>query len=110
MTTPPPVRLITNKTLWNLHISQGRAEEISAWAAANGLTTDDVSTDHDLTVEDGPDGRVIRYRAYLRNADGARYRADGQDEAAQEERTVPLVVEPPDDWPVYALPDERPQP
>jgi hypothetical protein len=98
-------RLITSKTLWGLHISQGRAEEISAWAAANGLEPDDVSTGHDLTVEDGPDGRVIRYRAFLRTLDGAKYHVDGQDGAASEDRTVPLVVEPPDHWPTWALTD-----
>lgn len=98
-------RLISSKTLWGLHIAQGRAEEISAWAAANGIEPDDVSTGHDLTVEDGPDGRMIRYRAFLRTLDGARYHVDGQDGAASEERTVPLSVEPPDNWPVYALTD-----
>lgn len=103
-------RLISNKTLWPLHIAQGRAEEISAWVAANGIEPDDVSTDHNLTVEDGPGGHVIRCRAYLRTLDGARYHVDGQDGAASEDRTVPLVVEPPEHWPMWALADERPQP
>ena len=103
-------RLISSKTLWNLHIAQRRTEEISAWVAANGIDPDDVSVDHDLTVEDSPDGLVIRCRAYLRNANGARYRVDGEDDAASEERTVPLTVEPPDGWPVYALVDRKEQP
>jgi hypothetical protein len=102
-------RLITNKTLWPLHIAQGRADEISTWVAANGIEPDDVSTNHDLTVEDGPDGRMIRCRAYLRTLDGARYHVDGQGPAS-EERTVPLVVEPPEHWPTWALSDEKPQP
>lgn len=101
-------RLITSKTLWGLHVAQGCAEEISAWVAANGIEPDDVSTDHDLIVEDGPDGRVIQYRAYLRALDGARYHVDGVGPAS-EERSVPLVVEPPEHWPVWALTDERPQ-
>jgi hypothetical protein len=100
-------RLISNKALWGMHIGQGRAEEISAWVAANGVEPDDVSTDHDLTVEDSPDGRLIRYQAYLRALGGARYRVDGQDGPASEERTVPLAVEPPDGWPVYALTDRK---
>jgi hypothetical protein len=103
-------RLITSKTLWGLHRAQGRAEEISAWAAANGIEPDDVSTNHDLIVEDGPDGRVIRYRAYLLTLDGAKYHVDGQDGAASEDRTVPLVVEPPAHWPVWALTDREEQP
>lgn len=102
-------RLISNKALWGMHVSQRRAEEISAWVAANGIDPDDVSTDHDLTVEDGPDGRVIRYRAYLRNANGARYRADGENGAASEERMTSLTVEPPDGWPVYTLTDRGEQ-
>lgn len=103
-------RLISNKALWGMHVSQGRAEEISAWVAANGVEPDDVSTDHDLTVEAGPNYLVIRYRAYLRALDGCKYHEDGAGPAT-EERTVPLVVEPPDGWPVYALADrEEPAP
>jgi hypothetical protein len=59
-----------------MHVSQGRAEEISAWMAANGVEPDDVSTDHDLTVENGPNYRVIRYQAYLRALDGCKYHED----------------------------------
>lgn len=103
-------RLITSKTLWGLHVAQGRAPEISAWVAANGIEPDDVSTDHDLIVEDGPGGRVIRYRAYLRALDGWRYVDGRTGDAAMEERTVPLTVEPPDVWPVYALTDRGEQP
>jgi hypothetical protein len=102
-------RLISNKTLWGLHRGQGRAEEISAWAAANSIDPDTVSTDHDLIVEDGPDGRAIRYQAYLLTLDGAKYHVDGVG-TAMEERTTPLVVEPPEHWPVWALADERPKP
>jgi hypothetical protein len=99
-------RLISSKTLWNLHIAQRRTEEISAWVAANGIDPDDVSVDHDLTVEDSPDGLVIRYRAYLRALDGCKY-VDGTGGPASEDRAVPLVVEPPDGWPVYALVDRK---
>lgn len=102
-------RLISNKALWGMHTAQGRAEEISAWVAANGIEPGDVPTEHDLTVEDGPDGRVIRYRAFLRALDGCKYHVDGVGPAL-EERTVPLVVEPPDGWPVYALTDREEQP
>ena len=115
MTTQPPVRLISNKALWGMHVGQGRAEEISAWVAANGIEPDDVSTDHDLIVEEastltgGPGPLRLRYTAYLRTLDGAKYHVDGVGPAV-EERTVPLVVEPPDGWPVYALTDRKGQP
>lgn len=102
-------RLISNKALWGMHVGQGRAEEIAAWAAANGIEPGAVSTNHDLIVEDGPDGRVIRYRAYLLTLDGSKYHVDGVG-AAMEERTTPLTVEPPEHWPVYALTDREEQP
>ena len=95
-------RLISNKALWGMHVSQGRANVICGWLGANGIDYRDVTFGHDLTVEDGPNHRVIRYRAYLRALDGCKYHEDGVGPAT-EERTVPLVVEPPDDWPVYAL-------
>lgn len=101
-------RLISNKTLWPLHVRQGRAEEISAWVAANGIEPDDVSTDHALIVEGDPAGRVIRHRAFLRTLDGAKYHVDG-DGPASEERTVRLTVEPPEHWPTWALTDEEQQ-
>lgn len=103
-------RLISNRTLWPLHISQGRAEEISAWVAANGLDPADVSTDHDLIIEDAAGVLSVRFTAYLRALDGAKYVDDRLGAAAVEGRTVPLVVLPPEHWPVWALADERPQP
>lgn len=102
-------RLISNKTLWPLHVAQGRAEEISTWVAANGIDPDDVSTNHDLVVDDTSSPAMLRYTAFLRALDGARYVDERAGGPASEERTVPLVVEPPDDWPTWALTDERPQ-
>jgi hypothetical protein len=95
-------RLISNKALWGMHVSQGRAEEISAWAQANGLRPRDVSVDHDIVI----DGAVIRFHVYLRNDRGSKYSLTG-DALAVEERTAPLTVEPPDGWPVYALTDRK---
>lgn len=97
-------RLISNKTLWPLHVRQGRADEISAWAAANGLDPEDVSTLHDLIVDATVKPARIRYAAYLRTLDGSKYQ-EGNGPAV-EERTVPLVVEPPDHWPTWALTDD----
>jgi hypothetical protein len=103
-------QLISSKTLWGLHLAQGRAEEISAWVAANGIDPADVSTGHDLIVEDSPDGRQIWYRAFLRALDGSKYVDEHAGGAATEERTAPLIVLPPEHWPAWALNDERPQP
>lgn len=103
-------RLISNKTLWPLHVRQGRAEEISAWVAANGIDPDDVSTDHDLIVDDATAPGVLTYTAYLRALDGAKYVDEHAGGPAVEERTVPLVVLLPEHWPVYALADERQEP
>lgn len=102
--------LISNKTLWNLHIAQDRAAEITAWVAANGLDPDDASTDHDLIVDDTSSPAVLRYTAYLRALDGAKYVDELAGGPAVEERTVPLLVPPPEHWPTWALADERHQP
>lgn len=105
MTTPPPLRLISNDTLWQLHRAQGRTDALCDWARTNGLNPYAVSTDHPITVEDTQDGRVIRCRVFVLADSGAK-QVDPirSGESWTEERTVPLTVEPPDDWPVYALP------
>ncbi|MDJ0460618.1 hypothetical protein [Streptomyces sp. H27-C3] len=105
MNTPPPVRLISNATLWQLHRAQGRTGALYEWAGANGLTPDDVSADHPITIEDTPDGRLIRCRVFVRGDNGLKQGDPTRyGEALTEDRTVPLAVEPPDDWPVYAQP------
>lgn len=98
-------RLISSKTLWPLHLVQHRAEEISAWAAANGIDPDDVSTDHYLIVDYTEEPVMVRYVAYLRALDGAKYVDEQSGGPAVEDRAVPLIVEPPDDWPVHTLTD-----
>jgi hypothetical protein len=98
-------RLISNPTLWNLHRAQGRIPELCDWARANGMNPNEVSADDDVTIEDSPDGRIIRYRAYVLSSSGSK-QADPirSGEPLTEERAVPLVVAPPDGWPVYAVP------
>jgi hypothetical protein len=102
-------RLISNKPLWQLHLAQHRADEIRTWAAANGIDPDDVSTDHYLLVDHTEEPVMVRYVAYLRTLDGAKY-VDASGGPAVEDRAVPLVVEPSEHWPTWALADERPQP
>lgn len=97
-------RLISNPTLWELHRAEGRTDAIAEWARANGLDPHEVSVAHDVTIEDRPDGAVIRCMVLARNELGNKYAtADGT--VAVEECTVPLVVEPPEGWPKYAVPD-----
>lgn len=98
-------RLISNATLWNLHRAQGRIEAICEWARANGLDPNEISADDDVTIEDTPDGRVIRCRVYVLSSSGSKQVAPMRSgEPLTEERTTPLVVEPPEGWPVYAVP------
>lgn len=97
-------RLITDKALWDLHQAQDRIKELCDWVRANGLSPEDVAAEEPLTIEDAPDGRVIRCHVFVTNEDGVKVRPqDGGPHT--EERTVPLAVEPPDGWPVYALAD-----
>ncbi|MFJ8146588.1 hypothetical protein ACIQ6R_16175 [Streptomyces sp. NPDC096048] len=98
-------RLISSATLWHLHVTQGRSEDLCAWVRANGIDPDLVPIEHDLTIADTPDGPVIRYRAYVTEEGGTKLvdpNRSGQ--PLMEEHTTPLVVEPPNDWPVYMQP------
>lgn len=62
-----------------------------------------VCAENDLTIEDTPDGPVIRCHVFARNEAG--YKTASSDGGPEMEvRTVPLVVEPPEGWPVYAVP------
>lgn len=97
-------RLISNAPLWRLHVAEGRTNAIRDWAQANGLNPHEVPVEHDIVIEDLPAGPVIRCWVYARNELGNKYAtADGS--PAVEQRAVPLVVEPPKGWPVYAVPD-----
>lgn len=75
-------------------------QELQAWLRANGIDPGDVPVHEDITIEPltlGGD-RAIRHTVYLRNADGAKYLDEATGDAAQEERIVPLVVDPPPQW------------
>lgn len=78
-----------------------RRAELLDWCRANGIEPNDVPASSTLSVEStNPEGgQLIRHTAYLRNANGHFYEDPANpDEAAQEERTVPLAVEPPAHW------------
>lgn len=84
-----------------LEVAEGeRFDELRQWLRANAIDPGDVSVNEDITIEPltlGGD-RAIRYTALLRNAEGFKYRDEDTGEAAQEERIVPLVVDPPPHW------------
>ncbi|WP_432589935.1 hypothetical protein ABVG11_34235 [Streptomyces sp. HD1123-B1] len=97
--------MTTNQTVydadtWPLVACGRRLPELRDWLRANGIDPGDVPITQDITIEPLPIGgaRVIRYTAYLRNADGRKYLDEVTGEAAQEERTASLVVDPPPHW------------
>ncbi|GFH34304.1 hypothetical protein SCWH03_05180 [Streptomyces pacificus] len=70
--------------------------ELRAWVEANGLDPHDLPMCHPIRVEEGEGGAVIRYRAFVRDADGRKQVDPGNpDEVWTEERTVPCAVPPP---------------
>lgn len=93
MPEQPHARLISNATLWQLHVAQGRRNQVADWLQANGLDPLAVLSTDNVTVEDAEGGgRLIRCTVVEKDADHP------------EERVVPCVVPPPDGWPVYAVP------
>lgn len=102
------IRLISNASLYRLHLAQGRGDALQEWARANGLEPDAVSADDNLTIEDTADGRVIRCWVFDFSASGYKQANPARaGEPLKLEQVVPLVVEPPEGWPVYAMPEPR---
>lgn len=84
-------RLISNRTLWREHVANGRRDSVCEWLRANGVDPLAVMSTKDVLIEDAPaGGRQIRCHVIERDA------------AVPEERTVPLVVPPPYNWPIHA--------
>lgn len=75
-----------------------RRQELAAWLEANGITPRDVLMGADMTIEDGPDGRVIRCEVCDLDADGRRQLDDTGTGVATKFVTTPLVKEPPEWW------------
>lgn len=85
----PDARLVSSPALWNLHLAQGRRNDLCNWLRANGLDPFSVLSTHDVVIEDAPDsGRQIRCMVIEKDA------------VQPHERIVPLMVVPPPDWPV----------
>ncbi len=77
------------------HDAHDRREAMAAWLTANGVDPHDVPLHADITVDDQDGRRVIRYEAFQRDSDGCIVATDEGTDAAVEERTTPLVAEPP---------------
>lgn len=81
---------------FNAILDAGRLPEVQEWLHANGIDPDDVARDTPITIETVDGQRVLRYTAFLVDETGHKYvDPDDPHQAAQEERTAPLVVEPP---------------
>ena len=83
--------------MWPHLVDTGRREELKAWLQANGIDPADVPIHANISIEPTkPRGaHLIRYTVYLRDTSGRKYQDPATHDAAQEERTVPLLVQPP---------------
>ena len=93
----PDIRVVFRTEQWDRILQAGQLPALQDWLRANGLDPRDVDL-APITVEQQDGRRMIRYTAALRDAAGYRYRDPVTDGAAREERTVPLLVQPPQDW------------
>lgn len=95
----PDLQLVYEPGMWPEFFGTDRHADFLSWLRANYIDPEDVPSEAEITVETSVDGaRLIRYTAYLRNEDGAKYLDESIGEAAQETRTAPVQVEPPMHW------------
>ncbi|MGW7636148.1 hypothetical protein [Streptomyces decoyicus] len=102
--TDTPERIVLNDAaMWPPARYSDRLQPTRDWLNSHGIDPSEVTTEQPLTVETADDGqRIIRYTVYLCGMDGHRYADPNEpNQAAREERTTPLVTEPP----AAALPD-----
>lgn len=97
MTRSDPVVAVFRPEQWNHLLEAGALPALQDWLRANVLEPRDLDL-APITIEQRNGQRVIRYTAALRDADGNRYRDPATGGAAREERTVPLLVEPPQEF------------
>ncbi|MFD8516532.1 hypothetical protein ACFV27_37010 [Streptomyces antimycoticus] len=90
----PGIRTVFRPDRWRRVLDLGQLPALHAWLRVNGLEPRDVDL-APITVERQDGKALIRYTAALRGPDGHRYRDPVTDGAAREERTVPLLAEPP---------------
>lgn len=89
------ITVVFHPDRWDQLLAADQLPELHDWLRAHGIDPRDVdrapiSIDH----QDGQ--RVIRYTAFLRGDDGHLYRDPVTDGTAREQRTAPLLVEPPE--------------
>lgn len=77
----------------------GGLHAVQGWLRLNGINPRDVPLDSEMVIEDSAFGMVIRYTAYLYDADGHRYvDPEAPDFAASQDRTAMLRVAPQPQW------------
>lgn len=86
------------------HMIGNRRVAIWAWLNANGIDPKDLPQDADITIQEGPDGRVLRCETYDRTPDGHLQPDERNIGIALKVVTVPLKVEPPEWWEPYEKP------
>lgn len=93
----PDIRTVFHPDWWDHLLEAGQLPAFQDWLRANGLDPHTVDR-QPITIEQQDGQRVIRYTAYLLTVDGHKYRDPATDGAAREERVVPLVVGPPEEF------------
>lgn len=86
--------------------SDPRTPHLLEWLKANGVDISAMPIQQRISVDATEQGKVIRYVSYVTNPDGTQLREG--DSQVYEARTVPLLVDPPDELtarPVPAGPD-----
>ncbi|WP_055693245.1 hypothetical protein [Streptomyces prasinopilosus] len=81
-----------------------RRKAVCAWLTANGINPSDVPQDADMTIDDGPTGRVLRCEVFDRHPDGYIQVDERGEKAAIRVVSVPLTVEPPQWWQPHMKP------
>jgi len=81
-----------------------RRVAIAAWLTANGINPGDVSTDAEITIDNGPTGRFLRCEVYDRTPDGHLQTDERGTNVATVFVNVPLKEEPPEWWREYVKP------
>jgi hypothetical protein len=81
-----------------------RRQAYAAWLEANGINPSHVLQDADITIIEGPDGRMLRCEVCDLTPDGHRQVDERGERVATKTVTVPLAVEPPGWWEPYEKP------
>ncbi|MFF0139723.1 hypothetical protein ACFYRN_25125 [Streptomyces sp. NPDC005227] len=77
----------------------GLLQLVQQWFRSNGIEPRDVPVHSEVVIEDSAFGLVIRYEAYLSNAQGCKYvDPEHPDQAAMAARTAVLLAAPPAAW------------